>query len=266
MVNRISTSVSKLRMLRTDAGGAVIASAIGSGFFWEVAGQPYLITNWHNVTGINPDTNKMMDQFIPNKLEFTYSREPPEKPGMVHVVAVALDLYADDVPQWLEHPLGREIDCVAISLNFSASHNFKSIAMNKHSWDVDLEAEVGMECFIIGYPQGLTGAATTPIWKRASIASEPQFNHDGKPLLLVDTASRKGMSGSPVIMRHHGYFAPGGKTEAAWIGTGQNFLGIYSGRLGEDELGVQLGRIWKGHIVDEVISAAKCGVHTNDVL
>lgn len=253
-------------MQRAGNGGEVIASAIGSGFFWEAAGKIHLITNWHNVTGINPDTNKMMDQFIPNRLEFTFYREPPEKPGMLHVVPATVELYESDVPQWLEHPDGRSIDCVAIPVDIPDEVGFRSVAMNRHQWDDGLAAEVGMECFIIGYPKGLTGAATTPIWKRASVASEPNLNHEGKPLLLVDTASRKGMSGSPVILRHHGWYAPEGNLDKALIGTVENFLGIYSGRLGEDELGVQLGRIWKGKVIEEIIAANKRGVHPHEAL
>ncbi|SCW40613.1 hypothetical protein SAMN02927900_01448 [Rhizobium mongolense subsp. loessense] len=29
---------------------------------------------------------------------------------------------------------------------------------------------IGMDCFVVGYPLGLTGRVATPIWKKASIA------------------------------------------------------------------------------------------------
>jgi len=113
----------------------------------------------------------MVDQFIPNTLEMTLYIEPPDRSGLVHVVLATLALYENDNPIWFEHPSGRAVDCVAIPVIYPPDLNFKSVAMNRHDWDQRLEAEAGMECFIIGYPKGLTGAATTPIWKRASVAS-----------------------------------------------------------------------------------------------
>ena len=43
-------------------------------------------------------------------------------------------------------------------------------------------------------------------------------------------------------------------------------MGIYSGRLADDPMGVQLGRIWKGHVIDEVINANKIGTHPDFVV
>ena len=65
-----------------------------------------------------------------------------------------------------------------------------------------MEAEAGMDCFILGFPEGLFGAAFTPIWKRGSIAAEP---YQRVPY-YIDIATRRGMSGSPVIIRHDGIF------------------------------------------------------------
>lgn len=259
--------MSRLALQRVDANGAVIASAIGSGFFWEFAGTIHLITNWHNVTGVNPITNRMMSgAFFPNRIQFSYCRSANDASEMFYFDTATVDLYRGDFPQWLEHPLGREVDCVSIPVSFPDDLGFKSVPMNRHSWQDALTAAIGMECFIIGYPKGLTGPGATPIWKRASIASEPSLDYDEKPVLLVDTASRPGMSGSPVILRHHGVFAPDGIIEKSFFGTVQNFLGIYSGRLGDDDLGVQLGRIWKGYVVDQIIKDGHRGIHPNEVI
>lgn len=266
MINPISSSVSKLVMTRVADNGDAVGSSIGTGFFWEDAATLYLITNWHNLTGVNPDTNKMMSQFIPNWIVATVFCEAEEHPGMMHARSASIPLYVDDAPQWLEHPDGRGVDCVALPITFAPEIKVKSIPMNRHAFEQRLKPSVGLECFIIGHPKGLSGAAHTPIWKRASIASEPNMNYDGRPLLLVDTASRSGMSGSPVLMRHHGLFNPDDDLKTAGIGTSENFLGIYSGRLGDDELGVQLGRIWKAEVIDEILAARRPGTHPNDVV
>ena len=70
------------------------------------------------------------------------------------------------------------------------------------------------------------------------------------------------MSGSPVLA----YSATGtfSNTQGALLmsahgaGPCARFVGIYSGRLGEDEMKAQLGIVWKAHVVDEIIDG---GVH-----
>jgi hypothetical protein len=266
MINAISSSVSKLTMTRLTHDGNSVGSAIGTGFLWEETSGLYLITNWHNVTGVNPDTNKMLSQFFPNLIFATVFCEADNRPGMIGAKTIRVPLYDAEVPLWLEHPEGRAVDCIAIPIALPESLKVKSVPMNRHNFERLLKPAVGMDCFIIGYPEGLMGAGHTPIWKRASIASEPNLDHDKRPLLLVDTASRPGMSGSPVLMRHHGLFAPTDDLMNASIGMSENFLGIYSGRLGDDGLGLQLGRIWKGHVIDEIIASQCKGVHPNQAL
>ncbi len=100
-----------------------------------------------------------------------------------------------------------------------------------------------------------------PIWKRANIASEPDINIDQLPKLLIDTATRKGLSGSPVIMKRSGIhgFEHGQPKPDSLIGTIRNFVGIYSGTIGEDELKAQLGIVWKAHVIDEIIDSNMVG-------
>ena len=141
-----------------------------------------------------------------------------------------------------------------------------SRAINEVEFDDIYKPSVGDDCFILGYPKGLTGAGNTPIWKRGSIASEPNLDLKEEPLVLVDSATRQGMSGSPVIARHSGIHTKGGQISAdTIIGTAQSFLGIYSGRTDDDELGVQIGRVWKATVVGEVICKGKRGLDPLDI-
>lgn len=258
--------MTRLQMSRLSDEGEVLASSIGTGFLWKHDDKSYLITNWHNVTGLNPDTNKLMYGWYPNSIDFNVYREEHNfgKVAIAGKTAMSLKLYdAADGPVWIEHLLGRHVDCVALPLNVESS---TVIHTNDYHFDPRLKAYVGMDCIIVGYPKGLSADRETPIWKRASIASEPFLDFEGKPLVLVDTATREGMSGSPAIMRHSGLFAPDSMDGNSLIGTVENFLGIYSGRIGDDPMGVQLGRIWKGHVIDEVIVTGKLGLHPNTVL
>jgi hypothetical protein len=71
------------------------------------------------------------------------------------------------------------------------------------------------------------------------------------------------MSGSPVIVRHSGLFGTGGGvlTGSEVIGTVERFVAIYSGRIGNDALGGQLGRAWQANILEDVLTLATCGEH-----
>lgn len=112
---------------------------------------------------------------------------------------------------------------------------------------------VGSDVFILGYPFGITGGEKLPIWKRASIASEPAIDLDGLPKIFVDTASRPGMSGSPVILkqRRQATIIQGNLISRYSM----RFIGIYSGRIGSnDQLQAQLGIVWKAHVIDEIIN------------
>jgi hypothetical protein len=72
------------------------------------------------------------------------------------------------------------------------------------------------------------------------------------------------MSGSPVIARHSGILLTdpsGGIGSASLIGTMTKFAGIYSGRIGEDEMGVQLGLVWKPEVLDDIQSENTRGMN-----
>lgn len=128
--------------------------------------------------------------------------------------------------------------------------------INKYSFDFN-PPEVGDDVFVLGYPFNLNGSREMPIWKRGSIATEPYFDLDNLPKVLIDTATRQGMSGSPVIFQRIGLidnYIDENTISDISIGTIRGFLGIYSGRIGsKDELQAQLGIVWKKKVIDEIV-------------
>ena len=64
------------------------------------------------------------------------------------------------------------------------------------------------------------------------------------------------MSGSPVIATKNGYWLPEGETDPgkAVIGEGRRFIGLYSGRVGDDEFQAQLGIVWKESAILEIMN------------
>jgi hypothetical protein len=110
-----------------------------------------------------------------------------------------------------------------------------------------------MDVFILGYPFGADPPGF-PVWKRGSVASEPDLTRIGAGYMLVDTASRPGMSGAPVIRRSWGAHItetgifPLSSTHAT------NLIGIYSGRLYTKEpTDAQIGMVWPVEDIEEVI-------------
>jgi hypothetical protein len=155
-------------------------------------------------------------------------------------------------PLWWVHPSYREtVDVAALPL--TPPDNADMYAIN-HMSSQQLQIAVGMDVFVLGYPFGV-GPGGFPVWKRGSIAAEPQVLDPNRPCLLIDTASREGMSGSPVIRRSwvSHMLEDGNITVGA--ATATRLVGVYSGRLATtDPLDAQLGLCWPANFVGEIVA------------
>lgn len=232
--------------------------AHGTGFIYKKDDNYFLVTNWHNVSGKHPDTGKHLSGHLgePNVI-YTYFREQ-SNPGNGHKEIIPL--YSDDEmqnPVWKEHPVhGHKVDVVAIPLPLDLVAKYEFFPINDIQFDYEYKEEVADESFIIGYPFEDLTYLGLPIWKKASIASEPDVNLLQLPMMYVDTATRSGLSGSPVIMQRigiHGVVNGVFNNESS-IGRIRNFIGIYSGRVGKDEFKAQLGIVWKSKVIDEILA------------
>lgn len=226
-----------------------------TGFLYVFENKVYLITNWHNVSGQNPNTGEHLSNHggIPD-IFTTYLRLKHERGSSL---LTKIRLYEDDEmtkPKWLIHPIYREqVDVVAIELVKSPEFAFHAI--NEGDFEDSIIPEVGDECFILGYPFEDIRYIGLPIWKKASIATEPTVNENQLPKILVDTATRPGLSGSPVIFQRIGIhkMVNGIFNDDTIFGTVRNLLGVYSGRIGKGEFQAQLGIVWKKRVIDEII-------------
>ena len=117
---------------------------------------------------------------------------------------------------------------------------------------------MGDDVFVIGFPLDNKPTGHFPIWKRASVASEMDVPLNGLPAFLIDTATRPGMSGSPVKHRvplFH-FHADG----SAQRKIADEFIGIYSGRyVGEQEVEAQVGVVWDKHLIPQVVILGSLG-------
>ena len=241
--------------------------AVGTCFFYQHAAGLHLITNWHNVTGRHPVTLELLDKThaaIPDSFQI----QVHHKGKLGRWRPATGSLYVDterQQPRWLVHPQhGRHVDVVAMRVNLDdASECFP---INTLDDTPDMVTRVGEDVFVLGYPKGITGGGFLPIWKRGSVATEPEVDRDDLPNFLIDTATREGMSGAPVIARSNSgsYRNTSGSTTMAIAGPGigrpTKLLGIYSGRLpGRSELDAQLGIVWKARVVDEIVAGQRSG-------
>jgi hypothetical protein len=256
--------------------------AIGTAFIYSYEGQLYLVTNWHNVTGREPSTLKLKDKdaAIPDRIRIEIpvmikaADTPNRDSEMYHVEwrDVCLPLYYDiddsthslpKEPIWYEHPKhGYKIDVIVMPVDFP--QEFAICPANDPKLNLSaVLLRPSLDVFVLGFPEGMSGGAKLPVWKRGSIASEPEIDVDDLPKILIDTATRKGMSGSPVYVSQMGSYQSEEKYDTGgykrFWGEGRRFLGVYSGRVGDDEFQAQLGIVWKSSVIEEIIQAAQVG-------
>ena len=228
-------------------------------FLWlRYDGKLALVTNWHVVAGRNPETNECLSQMggIPDhlRLHMPYlDRAIP--PLIIDIPTVG----SDGGALWSEHQRhGRTVDVVALPISLPRPDVIAMMPMNAIR-TVPLKQRVGFPLFILGFPFGRQSLGL-PVWKQGSFASEPYFTgHDAQRYLIVDTASRPGMSGSPVIQRAHGEIELEDAHGRMVAGDGGcRFVGIYSGRFHTNDVGdAQLGRVWPATLVEEIANSAR---------
>jgi hypothetical protein len=223
----------------------------GTGFIWKYLTRFYLVTNWHVITCRRFPTreNLLKHGGRPNQLHVLFNVQMGQFGKQHHTITIRDE---DGNPQWLVHP-GRNVDIAVLPLPYDGKNPVFSLNPINGQPDPDLFVGVGMDCFILGYPFGASPPGY-PVWKRGSIASEPDLAPLTTDYILVDTASRPGMSGAPVIIRSWGFHLFNDGSSATDEYAKSRFIGVYSGRLAtqfRDE--AQIGMAWSASLIDEII-------------
>jgi hypothetical protein len=170
----------------------------GTGFMWLLRDQYYLVTNWHVLAMRDFFTGKNLrkDAGRPNILRTLFNIRTGSFEKQRWDIRIRDE---NDRPLWLIHP-GRRVDVAILPIPFRPEELVIALYPLNVLANAALRIEIGMEVFILGYPFEIKPPAY-PVWKRGSIASEPQLARLTTDYMLVDTASRPGMSGAPVIRR-----------------------------------------------------------------
>jgi hypothetical protein len=231
-----------------------------TGFFKKLNDRVFLITNWHVVTGRHQETKQVLHSkgAIPDRLKFRV----PVRGRTGAWVSLESCLYQDakssespEKPRWYEDPVHRHrLDVVAIPIQAPDNGEVRTID-DVNSMPL-MPVDIGDEVFVLGYPRGIDGGGEFPIWKRASIATEPEITRDGPQYILVDTATREGMSGAPVIK----LFSPPIRMQGI---RQYRFIGVYSGRLGDGEMEAQLGKVWDASLIEAIVKSGVVGTSSH---
>ena len=209
-------------------------------------------------------TNQMLSVATPDRISFGVFRQmsEPDPTGFYVLKLEKVDMRLcddSDKPRWLEHPsLGQRVDVAALDVTQEVQ-GFQISHVNVLETDAVLDTVSSQDVFVVGFPFGLIANAPAPLWKRGTIALDPTFDADGLPKMLIDTATREGMSGSVVIARHiivgRDYLKKDGTKSPLMIyAQCDTVIGIYSGRHYPDLERAQLGIVWKRRVIEETIS------------
>ena len=112
----------------------------------------------------------------------------------------------------------------------------------------------------MGFPLGYTVKSKEEphaVWTSGSVATDPDLdmviNDETLPAFLIDSRTRQGQSGSPVI-----YYSDAGIDlhykggRAMWGDPFMKEIGIYSGRIDKES---DLGYVWKWKVIKEIIES-----------
>ncbi|MEH1030006.1 trypsin-like peptidase domain-containing protein [Micromonospora profundi] len=225
--------------------------ATGTGFVVNYNDHPYLITNRHNLSGRRTDTNEPLHA----------SAATPDFVRIMHNSSLGPGNWCsrdepligtNGEPLWLEHPrLGRHVDVVALQLR-----NLNEVELYPYSMDSQdsevADPAVSEGVSIVGFPFGLTGGGVFGIWSRGFVATEPDVDFNDLPLFLIDSRTRPGQSGSPVIVYFNGGMVPTKGGGSGIFGHPvEKLLGVYSGRINAQS---DLGFVWKASVIADILA------------
>jgi hypothetical protein len=239
--------------------------AHGTGFLWRHDDKVYLITNWHNVTGVHPFDGSHLNKgaCVPDSITYHPAfRSFSSGSYVVHRETFTRSLYEHfHEPFWVQHTQFETMRTDIVALEVSSRPSLM-VTLQDMGFE-NLFTHVGSEVFVVGYPFKDNQDPYLPLWKRGSIASEPLMPWDGKPIFMIDAASRPGMSGSPVFRRVFGP-APTLDNNSSIVIKNMavmttQFAGVYSGHLTKEDENLTIGIAWHGSLVSEILASPSPG-------
>lgn len=245
-------------MLEMYFGDQLLAK--GTGWFWRLSDGVALVTAWHNFSGLHHTMRKPISRLggVPDRVRYRYMARSPQQFQDAEV-----PLYLDGErtqPRWFVHPTcGSYFDMAFLGLHMTGGD---VACVNDTIPIMRSSGHPGYDVFAVGYPQGVRMVGVFPVWKRGTIASNPDFPVEGLPKFYVDMAGRGGLSGAPVYRVQQGVvIEETAEGKSFRVGNKVEFLGLYSGRAA-DQLppeaksgeSTDLGFVWQAKFVEEMLN------------
>ena len=211
-------------------------------------GPACLITNRHVVTGTDAFTGECLDKkyaALPDSLRV----HVVQASNLRKTLPLEVPLFDEDGRHlWFEtHSTTEPADVVALRVPDIAGALLQPHIVLEN---IEFRLQPTDVVHIVGFPFGERTIDSFAVWATGHIATQPAFDHGDRPVFLVDSRTREGQSGSPVILydgRGHNSRAAGGFIEV--IAGSTKLLGVYSGRINKDS---DLGMVWKTRTIVEV--------------
>lgn len=254
----------------------------GTGFYFARKKKDenilFLVTNYHVLTGSAPSEGKPP---IGDRISFQFHRDA-DNPS--DVKTINLPLFGNTGrPLWISSTDFPDADMSVIPLP-TPTYDGCAVHGISAEWATSgsLKVRPTSNVTLIGYPYGYYDTTNAlPIWKTGNVASEPDIDFDGKPLIVVDISAFPGMSGAPAFAFAYGtYESTEGPTK---VGSARRFLGVYASMqmlkerryleefpqassVGiETEESLELGHIWKAKLIIETIDAMNVEDYVKEV-
>ncbi len=234
-----------------------VVLSCGTGFTVQRDDVPYLVTNFHVVSGRRPDTGATLDPMgrWPDALSIMHNAQAK----LGKWIPMVEPLYdGNGIPLWLEHPVhASQVDVVALPLT-----NLSDVQLETYDPWAATRGRMSMagSLSVIGFPFGFAYAGSLATWVQGFVASEPQLDADGLPRFLIDSRTRPGQSGSPVILFNDTGVSVGVRGGiGVGVGLVEDFIGVYSGRINADS---DLGYVWKASALRDIIEGQVRGTAT----
>ncbi len=253
MVQTIARPSVASLLLQPAFQGQVLGTA--TGFVVEHGDSSFLLTNWHVVAGRRPDDGAVLSPTggVPDEIQILHNQAGP----LGQWVIKTEPLYdAAGAPRWKEHPQhARAVDAVALELTDLSGVD--TYAYDPWASGPGVLLAVAGPLSIVGFPFGISGGGGLGVWVQGTIATEPTLEYGGLPCFLIDSRTRSGQSGSPVVFYSSGGAVPmadGGT--AVFGGPVEQLRGIYSGRISDQS---DLGFVWNTSAIRDVVANGVAG-------
>lgn len=232
----------------------------GTGFYFNQAGETYLVTNRHVLKDEDEDGNMVHN---PDSIR-VFIRGHPD---ISQVSYFDIDLSDGEGNNWFSHPNQPDVDIAVVPINRRLSSLSGddivtgSLAFSSDHFLSDPDRiQGGDSALISGYPGMLAGTnMNLPVLRDARIASPYGVNFDGSPYFVTDARMHSGTSGSPVLaspssMTHSssGDMIVGGPQTA--------LLGVHSATFKQDvedvgEEWLDLNVAWYAEAIPDIINS-----------